>query len=183
MTMVPVTAPLPFCSGMFALDAALSQGQIAREERAGRTTSIAASVLKTKGFAAGLQAQPASAPSTRHDGTWGVALVCTDVTDAKGHLIKGYDHAFKVQISQGRLEGRHDEPRPPAFVRFVGQVADDGTLLIKADGLTGSSDYSMGRVRPGQPYGYTLKGMLGPSSGKAERVELRPCTATFSRLP
>jgi glycolate oxidase len=38
----------------FALDAALSQGQIAREERAGRTTSIAASVLKTKGFAAGL---------------------------------------------------------------------------------------------------------------------------------
>jgi glycolate oxidase len=38
----------------FALDAALSQGQIAREERAGRSASIAASVLKTKGFAAGL---------------------------------------------------------------------------------------------------------------------------------
>ena len=38
----------------FALDAALSQGQIAREERAGRQVDMAAAVLKSKGFAAGL---------------------------------------------------------------------------------------------------------------------------------
>ncbi len=38
----------------FALDAALSQGQIAREDRAGRQADMAAAVLKSKGFAAGL---------------------------------------------------------------------------------------------------------------------------------
>jgi glycolate oxidase len=38
----------------FALDAALSQGQIAREERAGRQTEIVAAVMKTKGIGAGL---------------------------------------------------------------------------------------------------------------------------------
>jgi FAD/FMN-containing dehydrogenase len=38
----------------FALDAALSQGQIAREERAGRQGKMAASVLKQKGLASGL---------------------------------------------------------------------------------------------------------------------------------
>ena len=38
----------------FGLDAALSQGQIAREERAGRHGDMAAAVLKSKGLAAGL---------------------------------------------------------------------------------------------------------------------------------
>lgn len=130
------------------------------------------------------QAQTAEALSTRHDGNWGVALICADTHDRNGNLVKGYDYTFVAQVVQGRLEGRYQDKRPPgASATFVGQVAADGALSIKVDGITGSPENTVGRVRPGTPYGYTLKGMLGPSSGKAERVELRPCSATFSKLP
>ena len=143
-----------------------------------------ARLLALAALAAGLPAlAPAAEPGTRHDGRWGVALVCPDTHDKNGTLVKGYDYSFEAQVSQGRFEGRYVDKRPPgASATFVGQVAADGALNIKVDGLTGSPENTVGRVRPGTPYGFTLKGMLGPASGKAERVELRPCSATFTKL-
>jgi len=118
--------------------------------------------------------------SAAHDGRWAVNLSCPDFRDKSG-LVKGYDYAFRVTVAGGQLEGRHDVQRSPAFVHFAGRVLADGTLSIRADGNTGPSEFTVGHVRPGTPYVYTLKGSLGTTSGKAERVELRPCTATFTR--
>jgi hypothetical protein len=81
------------------------------------------------------------------------------------------------------MDGRFDEPTPPAFRRFVGTVTPEGTLAINANGLTGSPVSTMGTLRPGSPYAYTLKGKLNATQGKADRVESRPCTATFMRVP
>ena len=67
--------------------------------------------------------------STAHDGRWLVFLDCADTRDRNG-FVKGYVYNFAVEIVGGRLEGRFDESRTPAFVHFVGEVLPDGTLFI-----------------------------------------------------
>lgn len=126
-------------------------------------------------------AQPAEpALSTAHDGRWSVFLSCADTHDRNG-LVRGYAYNFSVEIAGGRLEGRFDESKPPAFIHFVGEVAADGALAIRADGVSGSPEATVGKVPTGTPYRYTMKGKLDAGRGKAERVELRPCTAEFAR--
>ena len=118
--------------------------------------------------------------STAHDGRWLVFLNCADTRDRTGG-VKGYVYNFAVEIVGGRLEGRFDESITPAFVHFVGEVLPDGALFIKADGLSGAPEATVGKVPTGTPYSYTMRGKLEASRGKAERVELRPCTAEFAK--
>lgn len=42
--------------------------------------------------------------------------------------------------------------------------------------------YSVGKVAQGTRYSYTLQGKLVGSGGEAKRKELRPCTATSTKL-
>ena len=116
------------------------------------------------------------------DGRWNVVLDCAD-TGSGTSLVRGYTYSFAVNIVAGRMDGRFNEPTPPAFIRFVGTVTPEGALAINANGLTGSPVSTMGTLRPGSPYAYTLKGKLDATQGKADRVESRPCTATFLRVP
>ena len=126
-------------------------------------------------------AQSAMKPvSTARDGRWAVSLSCADVQTSKG-LTRGYAYDFFVDIKGGQLDGRFDESTPPAFVHFAGEVADDGTLFVRVDGLSGAPDATIGKLARGTPYRYTMKGRLDHDRGKAERVELRPCTAEFVR--
>lgn len=120
--------------------------------------------------------------SQSFDGRWNVVLDCAD-TGAGTSLVRGYSYSFAVDIVAGRMDGRFDETTPPAFVRFVGTVTPEGALAINANGLTGSPVSTLGTLRPGTPYAYTLKGKLDATQGKADRVESRPCTATFMRVP
>jgi hypothetical protein len=126
-------------------------------------------------------AQPAPENlSTVHDGRWSVYLSCPDINHAKGNA-RGYTYNFPVQVTGGRLAGRFDERVPPAFIHFTGRVLADGTLLIDADGLSGSPESTVGQIPRGTPYRYTMKGKLDADKGRADRVELRPCTAEFAR--
>ena len=139
------------------------------------TRSLALLVPLLVAMAAAAQTAGIAKP---YDGRWGVTLVCADTSDHKG-LVKGYTFVFPVTVQNGRLEGRHTEPRSSAFVRFAGSVTDDGALVIEAVGETGVPDFTVGHVKPGTQYRYSMKGRLGAKDGKAERVELRPCTAAF----
>ena len=124
--------------------------------------------------------QAPEAPSSAFDGRWSVFLKCEDVQHRTGP-VRGYVYTIAVEIVGGRLEGRFDESTPPAFVHVAGRVQADGTVLIEVDGLSGSPDATVGKVPRGTPYRYTMRGKLDADRGKAERVELRPCTAELRR--
>ncbi len=125
-------------------------------------------------------AQGVSAADHPFDGRWSVVLVCPDTTDRSG-LVKGYEYDFAVVIRDGALNGAYGAPGHPASVVYTGSVTDDGILEIAATGTTRQSEYTVGRVRQGTPYAYTMQGRLEKASGQASRRELRPCTATFAR--
>jgi hypothetical protein len=127
-----------------------------------------------------VEAQAPASLSAAQDGRWSVFLSCADTFDRNG-VVKGYVYNFAVEIVGGRLEGRFDESRPPAFVHFAGEVLPDGMLFIRVDGLSGAPEATLGKVPTGTPYHYTMRGTLDASRGKAERVELRPCTAELAK--
>ena len=123
----------------------------------------------------------ASAAGGPFDGEWSVVLDCADTKDRNG-LVKGYEYNFHVMIANGKLQGQYGAKGAPASVVYSGEVGVDGALEVRATGNTGASDYSVGKVARGMAYSYTLAGRLEGSHGKAERREVRPCTATFGKL-
>lgn len=122
----------------------------------------------------------AQAAPTPFDGIWAVVLDCPDTQDRNGP-VKGYDYRFNVSITDGTLTGTYGKAGAPASVAYTGTVTDDGTLDIVANGNTGQPEYAVARVARGSQYGYTLRGKLTATGGRAARREVRPCTATFVR--
>jgi hypothetical protein len=114
------------------------------------------------------------------DGRWATKLVCDDTKD-KQRMVKGYTWEFDVIVGHGKLNGQHGKPDTPGSGTFVGQVQTDGTVDIEARGLTGKTDYTVGKVARGTPFDYPMNGKFSGSTGHATRTKLRPCEATFSK--
>ncbi|HIJ81830.1 MAG TPA: hypothetical protein HPP76_08990 [Desulfuromonadales bacterium] len=115
---------------------------------------------------------------TSFDGRWAVSLICDDVKSTGG-LVKGYTLHFYANVKEGRLLGQHGVPGQPSSLTMIGFIRQGGGAEIHARGLTGNQEYNVGRVLPNRPYSYRMRGTFSPTSGKATRVELRPCEAAF----
>ena len=127
-----------------------------------------------------LSAPLAQAAPSKFDGHWSVSLVCDDVRE-NGVFAKGYTFKFIADVKDGRLTGQYGETGLPSSLTLQGRVDEDGGLDLIAQGRTGKSEYTIGRVQPSTPYFYRMKGQLSEKSGRATRIELRPCIATFDR--
>ena len=130
-----------------------------------------------------LTAPPAvssAGPSAAFDGRWAVTLVCEDIADG-GKVAKGYTFNFFSDVKEGRLTAQNGQVGTPGSLTLIGVIKADGSAEINANGLTGNPDYAVGHARPSTPYSYRMRGTFTPTSGKATRIELRPCEATFSK--
>ncbi len=116
--------------------------------------------------------------ATAFDGRWAVTLICEDVGET-GKMAKGYTFNFFSEVKDGRLSAQHGQAGTPGSLSLVGTIKADGVAEINANGLTANPDYAVGRTRPNTPYSYRLRGSFTPTAGKAMRLELRPCEATF----
>ncbi len=126
-------------------------------------------------------AVPSARSSTAFDGRWAVTLICEDVADS-GKVAKGYTLNFVSDVKEGRLTGQNGQVGQPGYLSLVGVIKADGSAEINAKGLTGTNTkYTVGQIGPGSPYSYHMRGTFTPTSGKATRIELRPCEATFTK--
>ena len=112
------------------------------------------------------------------DGNWAVSVVCEDVQD-KGKLARGYSLRFMSEVKDGRLKGQLGQVGQPSSLTMVGTIQADGKADISANGLTGNPDTTLGQLSRGSPYSYKMSGTFTQASGKAVRLNLRPCEATF----
>jgi len=118
--------------------------------------------------------------STAFDGRWAVTLVCEDAADS-GKVTKGYTLNFFSDVKEGRLTGQDGKIGQPGYLSLVGIIKADGSAEIKANGLIGNPKYAVGKAISGTAYSYHMRGTFTPTSGKATRIELRPCEATFTK--
>jgi hypothetical protein len=121
-----------------------------------------------------------TAASTVFDGHWAVSLVCEDVR-YNGKLARGYTINFFGDVKDGRLKSQAGEVGLPGSLTMVGIIHADGAAEINVNGLTGNPDMTVGNVQRSTPYSYRMRGTFTAESGKATRIELRPCEATFFR--
>ena len=124
---------------------------------------------------------PPAPKASPFDGRWAVSLVCPDVRDKQGAPVTGYIINLFATVKDGHLAGQDGKPGQPGSMAMAGRIEEDGSAEITVNGLTGGSEYSIGRIPPGSPYGYRMRGTFTPAGGKAVRTELRPCEATFFR--
>jgi hypothetical protein len=118
--------------------------------------------------------------STAYDGRWNVVLVCEDFTD-KGKIAKGYKAKFAGEVREGRLTAQQGQVGSPSSSTMVGTIQANGTAQIRVNGFTGNPELTVGHVQPSTPFAYSMRGSFTQFNGKAQRVELRPCEATFVR--
>jgi hypothetical protein len=128
-----------------------------------------------------IQAQtPQQQKSSERDGRWMALVICEDVKTGSG-IVKGYKLPVSVEIRDGNLIGKYDEPGAISTLALSGSVYAGGEVRIEAKGITGAPEYNLNKVGAGRPYGYTLTGTLGTTTGEAARNELRPCRAVFTK--
>jgi hypothetical protein len=124
-------------------------------------------------------ATAAGSASPAFDGHWAISLVCEDV-QKYGKFARGYTYNFFADIKDGELRAQYGQVGQQGSLTMVGTLQADGTVEIRATGLTANPEFAFGS-RSGMPYSYSMRGSFTRVLGKATRIELRPCEATFIR--
>jgi hypothetical protein len=130
-------------------------------------------------FPNGLFAELARAHLARmaFDGVWSVKMVCTQASDGA----KGYTLNCPVRVTEGVLEGWSGVANAYGSHRLHGQIDPDGTAYLEVSGLTGPSEYNVGRVKSGTPFLYHVRAKFVRGRGAGSRIESRPCDLTFTK--
>jgi hypothetical protein len=131
----------------------------------------------TQGLLIPAMGQPLSGSPTRFDGQWSVSIVCETATDGAA----GYITNFMAEVRNGTMHGEHGIRQQSGWLSLDGQIKPDGTALLLATGLTGSSNFNVGKVMPDTPYSYHVDAHFDAKQGGGTRVELRPCRASFAK--
>ncbi len=135
-------------------------------------------VLALAIVASPLAGRPAASAGS-FDGHWAVTLTCEKASD--GAL--GYVFQFPAEVKDGQLHGEHGIAGHPSWLAIDGQINSAGDAAILADGLTGLSDYNLGRVVQGAPYTYRIKAHFDGARGAGTRVSgARACKVEFLKV-
>ena len=124
-------------------------------------------------------APPAASPnpSATFDGRWQVTVTCK----AAGDGAAGYIQQFPAEVKDHRLHGQYNTPGTSPSATMRGRIEANGAALLEVNGLTGAPTYSVGQVRSGSPFKYTVRAKFAGDRGAGVRVELRPCAVEFAR--
>ena len=113
------------------------------------------------------------------DGPWQTTLSCPGFRDALG-----YSFQFTSLVRNGVLHGAHGAQGEPGSLQVDGPIGPDGAARLYARGQTGSREFVPGRDTPrGTDYGFTIDARFAGSEGSGTRVEGRPCSFRFTRMP
>ena len=127
--------------------------------------------------------KPASEPSGNatgrgrdFDGRWDVTVSC-----ANSGNVKGYVRSLSATVTDGAFHAEDQSTGKPNWLLIDGKIAPDGKATLTAKGLSGDAAYSVGGVKAGSPYAYTIDAQFERIRGKGKRNELRPCTLSFAK--
>ncbi|MEP6836511.1 MAG: caspase family protein [Bradyrhizobium sp.] len=128
------------------------------------------------------RAMPADSPSAAasgtgsFDGTWDVTVTCADQGS-----VRGYTRYLTAVVTDGVLRAEDQSTGKPNWLMMQGEIAKDGKAKLNVRGLTGDAKYSVGQIKTGSEYRYTVDAQFEANRGAGKRNELRSCNLTFAR--
>jgi DNA-binding SARP family transcriptional activator len=111
------------------------------------------------------------------DGTWSVYLVCPSVG-----TVQGYTYRFSAGVKDGILHGETGIAGTPAWLAIDGPIRADGRAILSAKGLVGNPATAFALTKTGTSYSYTIEASFDGTQGSGNRLELRPCTVSFTKI-
>lgn len=111
------------------------------------------------------------------DGIWSVTLTCPTAPDGA----TGYSFYFAARVKDGVLHGERGTRGQSGWLALDGQLQPDGTAILFAKGLTGPTNYNVGRVPPLTQYEYHVNAHFDAVQGTGTRTEIRPCAFYFRK--
>ena len=89
--------------------------------------------------------------------------------------------SLSATVTDGAFHAEDQSTGKPNWLLIDGKIAPDGKATLTAKGLTGDAVYSVGGIKAGSPYAYTIDAQFERIRGKGKRNELRPCTLSFAK--
>ena len=117
-----------------------------------------------------------AAGTTSFDGNWNLTYICANTRTGGG---RGFTWMMLAQIHGGSLIAQRGQKGGLDSATIIGKIDADGDGLLRFEGLTGASDYTIGKVAPLTPYHYTADVHFDATRGTGKRNEDRDCTLTF----
>jgi len=111
------------------------------------------------------------------DGAWTVYLACQSVGAAQG-----YTYRFVAQVKDSILHGETGTAGSPAWFAIDGPIEADGHATLRATGLVGNPATAAGQLKSGASYSYTIDASFDAKQGSGKRLEVRPCTVSFTKI-
>ena len=115
-----------------------------------------------------------AATTKSFDGNWDVTITCSSEAKAEGYV-----RMVSGTVRDGKLHAEALKEGEPNWLSIDGQIGADGKSMLAVHGLTKDPKYTIGQVKPGSLYFYTVNAQFNGATGSGKRVELRPCTVNF----
>jgi hypothetical protein len=112
----------------------------------------------------------------RFDGTWFVSWICESTPSGQPE-IKG---RFVGKASNGVLRGEAGTEGSPGWSSWNGTIRSDGSITIKAEGLSGDTQTDPFHRPAGTKFSYTMIGTLEGTSGVGTRAD-RDCNIRLTK--
>jgi CHAT domain-containing protein len=119
------------------------------------TASVLPIVLTLSGLLYTYDAK-ADRVNSRFDGNWVVTEVGHEYKNPDGTLTKGGTRSFPVKIKNGVLHGEYGVRGAANSFELNGRIAENGTTVLRATGLTGNPLYNIGHGPPMKPIQYEV---------------------------
>jgi len=117
-----------------------------------------------------------AATTNAYDGHWDVTITCPSDAGAVGYV-----RVVSGMVRDGRLHAEALKEGEPNWLSIDGQIGADGKSTLLVHGLTNDPKYTVGQVKRGSLYVYTVNAQFNSTAGSGKRVELRPCTVIFAK--
>jgi uncharacterized caspase-like protein len=131
---------------------------------------------KTARATAGDAATAAANGAAGFDGTWDVTVTCAN----QGSVL-GYTRYLTATVADGVLRADDQSTGKSNWLTMQGEIAKDGKAKLNVRGLTGDAKFSVGKIKAGSEYRYTVDAQFDGTKGAGKRNELRACNLTFAK--
>ena len=79
------------------------------------------------------------------------------------------------------MRGTHGAEGAPSWHLLTGDIAADGSAMLRLEGIVNNPAYSVNNAQRGKPYTYRVRARFEPTEGTGQRVGKRKCDFRFKR--